>query len=69
MVNQTYKKLEIIIVYRKSTEHDNKFFSFMKGYDKDSRVKVLEGQKKGFVNKIYFRRNGSGLHLQQIKGD
>jgi len=70
MVNQTYKKLEIIIVYRKSIEHDNKFFSFMKGYDNDSRIKVLEGQKKGFVNALNEGiENANGEFIGRLDAD
>ena len=70
MVNQTYKKLEIIIVYRKSTDHDKKFFSFMKGYDKDPRVRVLEGKKKGFVNALNEGiENSNGEFIGRLDAD
>jgi len=40
VINQTYKKLEIIVIYQKAEGYDEKFFQLMNDYT-DKQIKVL----------------------------
>ena len=51
ILNQTYAKLEIIIVYRNSKQHDDGFFSLVEKYN-DNRLKVITSKTNGFVNSL-----------------
>lgn len=51
VVGQTYKDLEIIIIYRKSDGFDENFYSLISEY-KDNRIRIIEGKKTGFTNSL-----------------
>ncbi len=51
VINQTYKKLEIIILYKNSSEHDKKIFPFIDQFH-DSRLKIIESKSPSFVSTL-----------------
>ena len=52
MVKQTYDDLEFVLIYRKSTEFDNMFYSLINNYHDDKRLKVIESKTVGFTNSL-----------------
>lgn len=51
VINQTYTNIEIILVYKKSAEFDNKFYSLMKNFN-DSRLEIIEHNDKGVASAL-----------------
>ena len=51
IINQTYENLEILIMYRNSTEYDKKVFSIINEYN-DKRIKIIESKATSFVSTL-----------------
>jgi len=69
IVNQTYEKLEILIMYRNSVEHDKEFFSIIDEYD-DDRLKIITSNATSFVSTLNEGvLNSSGELIARIDAD
>lgn len=69
LVNQTYSNLEVIIIYKKSNEHDEKFFKLIESYS-DKKIKIVNDKNQGFpasLNEGII--NSSGEFIARIDGD
>ena len=69
LISQTYSGIEIIIVYKKSSEFDEKFFHLIKTYS-DNRIKVIEDKNEGLpaaLNQGIL--NSSGEFIARIDSD
>lgn len=69
IVNQTYNDLEIIIIYRKTQEFDDKFYALISRYN-DNRIKIVENKRSGFTNSLNEGiKNSSGEFIARIDAD
>jgi len=69
LVNQTYSDIEIIIVYKKSPEHDGAFYNLTKGYQ-DNRLKIVDDKNLGFPSSLNEGiTNSSGEYIARIDSD
>jgi len=69
IVSQTYTNFEIVIIYKKSSEHDDKFFKLIEDYS-DKKIKVVDDKNQGFpasLNEGII--NSSGEFIARIDGD
>jgi len=51
ILNQTYKNLEILIIYTASETNNDEFYSFIKKFE-DSRIRVINNEKIGLANAL-----------------
>jgi len=69
VVNQTYDKLEVLVMYRNSVGHDKEFFSIIEKYD-DERLKVISSKATSFVSTLNEGiLNSSGELIARIDAD
>lgn len=69
LINQTYSKIEIILVYTSTKDYDEKFYSFLKQYV-DERIKVVKNEKLGLANALNEGiKNANGEFIARIDQD
>jgi len=62
ILNQTYKNLEILIVYTETSGKNDEFYSFIKKFE-DIRIKIIKNEKIGLANALNTGINNSNGRL------
>ena len=69
ILRQTYSNLELIIVYKKSPDFDDKFFNVISKIS-DERLKIIIDKNEGFPSQLNLGiKNSSGEFIARIDGD
>jgi len=69
LINQTYSKIEIIIVYKKTSEFDDAFYQLIRAYQ-DNRIKITDDKNQGFPAALNEGiKNSTGEFIARIDSD
>jgi len=68
IIEQTYPNFEIILVYQKKPECDEKFYDLMSKYN-DSRLKVMISKKGLSTARNVGIKNAAGKYIAIMDGD
>jgi len=69
LINQTYSQIEIIIVYKKSSEFDDAFYQLISTYQ-DDRIKITDDKNQGFPAALNEGiKNSTGEFIARIDSD
>jgi len=68
VINQTYKKIEILIIYQKAEGYDEKFFQLMNDYT-DKRIKVLTCPKGISIARNHAIKHSRGEFIAHMDSD